>query len=182
MTPLPDRREPASHPEHDVCLIADDRVLISVLTERVRAGIDTGEVCVVVATAPHRAALRDSVGASLASAEDTGRYFELDAEETLQRIAPNGVPVLGLFDDVIWHLFRGLTFGGRTVQFYGEMVGILWNSGNVSGALALEGFWAGLLNGSDCRLLCGYPVASADDIDDAYAAVRAAHQHASVLS
>lgn len=182
MTQLPDSRGPASRLEHDMCLIADDEALISVLSDRVRAGIDAGEVCVVVATATHRTALRESVRDVLASAEDTGRYFELDAEETLQRIAPNGVPVVGLFDDVIGHLFRGLTFGGRTVQFYGEMVGMLWNAGNVSGALALEGFWAGLLDGSACRLLCGYPVENADDIDDAYDAVRAAHQRASVLS
>lgn len=165
---------------HDMCLIVDDDAFNRVLTRRVSDGLEADEVCVVIATAEHREALRSSVGTSLHVAEQTGRYFEFDAEDTLHRVAPDGEPDRELFDQAMGNLLRGVCFDGRTVHAYGEMVGLLCDDGNVSGALALEDLWNELRDQIPFSLLCGYSV-TAFELGDGSAEIRTRHDQASTI-
>ena len=49
-----------------------------------------------------------------------------------------------------WNAQRGLTA-------FGEMVAVLWEKGNYSGALQLEALWNELLNERAFHLHCAYP-------------------------
>lgn len=173
-------RSASASPGHDALFILDDDAFLTLLEARVGAALEAGETFVVIATEPHRAALRSRLGDQLRIAEQTGRYLELDAVETLDHIAPAGRPDAALINESMGNLLRGLTFDGRKVQSYGEMVGLLWSRENVQGAMALEDIWNDLLRQIDVRVLCGYPTAGSDALDHGYAEICARHVHVSI--
>jgi diguanylate cyclase (GGDEF)-like protein len=173
-------RSAAVSPGHDALFILDDDAFVTLLAARVSAALEAGETFLVIATQPHRAALRSRLGDQLRIAEQTGRYLELDAVETLDHIAPAGRPDAALINESMGNLLRGLTFDGRTVQSYGEMVGLLWSRENVQGAMALEDIWNDLLGRIHVRVLCGYPTAGSDALDHGYAEICARHVHVSI--
>ncbi|MCA1832166.1 MAG: MEDS domain-containing protein [Actinobacteria bacterium] len=125
-------------------------------------GIRAGSIPVVIATPTHLRAFEsriESAGIDLASARRTEQFIALDAEETLSRFMMDGRLDPEAFDAVIGALVRGLhSRGGRAVA-YGEMVALLWDEGNVLGALELEGLWNELLEGENFELFCAYPEA-----------------------
>ncbi|MDF2967349.1 MAG: putative diguanylate cyclase [Nocardioidaceae bacterium] len=167
-------------PGHDAVFILEDDTFITLLASRISAALEAGETFVVIATQPHRAALRSTLGDQLRIAEQTGRYLELDAEETLDHIAPDGRPDSTLINESMGNLLRGLTFDGRKVQAYGEMVGLLWSRENVQGAMALEDIWNDLRGLIDFQILCGYPTAGSDALDQGLAEICARHAHVSI--
>jgi len=44
------------------------------------------------------------------------------------------------------------------LRAYGEMVGLLWNTGKYSGAIRLEKFWNKFLESNSFSLFCAYPI------------------------
>lgn len=52
---------------------------------------------------------------------------------------------------------------GRPVRIYGEMVGILWDMGDVAGAMRLETLWNELRRKVPFALHCGYELTARDD-------------------
>ena len=78
----------------------------------------------------------------------------LDARETLELFMVDGSP-----DPFRFHtqVARLVTEAGRPVRAFGEMVALLWDDGNVAGAIELEGLWNDLLQHQRFTLLCGYP-------------------------
>jgi hypothetical protein len=169
-------------PGHDALFIIDDDVFNTLLASRISAALEAGETFVVVAEQSHRAALRETLGDQLRIAEQTGRYLELDAAETLDHIAPGGRPDVALINESMGNLLRGLTFDGRKVQTYGEMVGLLWSRENMQGAMALEDIWNDLLGRIDVQILCGYPTAGSDALDHGYAEICARHAHVAIAN
>jgi len=175
-------RSASVSPGHDALFIIDDDVFNTLLASRISAALEAGETFVVVAEQSHRAALRETLGDQLRIAEQTGRYLELDAAETLDHIAPGGRPDVALINESMGNLLRGLTFDGRKVQTYGEMVGLLWSRENVQGAMALEDIWNDLLGRIDVQILCGYPTAGSDALDHGYAEICARHAHVAIAN
>ena len=49
---------------------------------------------------------------------------------------------------------------GRRVRCFGEMVGLLWDQGNIEGALELESMWNDLAEHHDFALFCGYAMSA----------------------
>lgn len=141
---------------HDVDFFTTDSDLVSSIAAWVNEGITAGEHCVVVATRPHRMALRRRLGPMLPAAKRAGRYVELDAEVTLARLMSNELVDPTLFSQVIGGLLTASCGQSRPVRAYGEMVGLLWARGDVASAAALENLWNGLREHLDFSLLCGY--------------------------
>ncbi len=152
-----------------------DEGLVPLLATYVGDGLAAGEVCVTVATADHRVALRRVLGPAAALAERTGQLIQLDAAETLPKLLRDGQPDPVLFDDVVGTLMDGCLSTGRNVRAYGEMVGLLWSRGDVAEALALEDMWNGLRDRHCFRLLCGYPVADPEALGVGYGQICARH-------
>ena len=102
------RTTPGALPhDHELLLAADDAELVRSLADLVEEGLRAGEPCVVIATAPHRDALRDRLRADvLAAAARRGAFVELDAADTLQLFLRDGRPDAALFEGTVGAFLR----------------------------------------------------------------------------
>jgi anti-sigma regulatory factor (Ser/Thr protein kinase) len=138
------------------------------LIARVVAYLGPAESAVVIATEAHRAALAEELPGS-------DHIVWLDAQATLERLMPAGELDPAAFADVVGGLIRELAAAGRPVRAFGEMVALLWQRGDVAGALELETLWNELLARVPFSLYCAYP--SVTDADDF---ARICHAHTAV--
>ncbi|MBV8965339.1 MAG: MEDS domain-containing protein [Mycobacteriaceae bacterium] len=134
------------------------------MTELVRfivQGLSQNEGVVVVATAAHCAAITNAFDCR--SEVDSGALVILDAADTLQKFMIDGVPDPALFEATIGGIVDAAASRGRRVRLFGEMVAVLWDQGNITGALALEALWNDLAESRQFFLMCAYPSTSFDD-------------------
>jgi hypothetical protein len=68
-----------------------------------------------------------------------------------------GKPDPVLFEATVGSIVEWAARSGRTVRVFGEMVAVLWDAGNVAGALALEALWNDMASNRQFFLLCAYP-------------------------
>jgi anti-sigma regulatory factor (Ser/Thr protein kinase) len=141
--------------DHVVHVYTDDAHLVSELASFITQGCSQNENVVIVATTQHRAALTEVL--------DSGsQLVVLDAADTLQKFMIDGAPDPALFETTIGGIVDAAASGGRPVRVFGEMVAVLWDQGNVTAALALEGLWNDLAATRQFFLMCAYPSSSFD--------------------
>jgi anti-sigma regulatory factor (Ser/Thr protein kinase) len=148
---------------HVVQFYGSDDDLVSSVGDYLADGINTGEVAVVVATAPHRHAFETALAAAgidVAAATESGGYIVLDAENTMRQFLVSDWPDRRGFDATIGSLIRRASETGRPVRVYGEMVALLWDSGHVNAAIELETLWNELASELTFSLFCAYPTRS----------------------
>jgi anti-sigma regulatory factor (Ser/Thr protein kinase) len=124
----------------------------------VRALAD-GSVVIVIATERHRQAFDAELiaaGIDVVEAAETGALVTLDAATTLARFMRDGQVDAEEFDAVIGALVRRVAQTGKAICAYGEMVGLLWDAGDVLGAIELERCWNDLGREVGFLLHCGY--------------------------
>jgi anti-sigma regulatory factor (Ser/Thr protein kinase) len=168
-----------------VHIYEDDAELTSVAGEFLIAGVRAGEVTVLIATEPHRrmfAGAMEGVSIDPVEAERTGTLLVLDACATLSAFAPDGSVDHAMFHHVIGGLMDGAAEHGRPVRAYGEMVALLWDDGDVMGALELESLWNELGRRTPFTLLCGYPARSLSEPQHADALHQVCHLHSSLVA
>jgi anti-sigma regulatory factor (Ser/Thr protein kinase) len=85
-----------------------------------------------------------------------GLLVLLDAAATLDRFMADGRIDRNAFHEVIGGVIRDAVATGRPVRAYGEMVALLWESGDVLGAIELETLWNELAGELPFCLLCAY--------------------------
>jgi hypothetical protein len=137
-------------PTHAVCFYQDDDELFEVLERWVAEGQYYRQRTVLFATQDRIRGLRQR----LAVWDLQSEVEAYDAELALRRFMRDGAPVRELFEDVVLE-----ALGGRSpdeVRCYGELVTVLWQQGNVTGAIALEELWDELLADVPVPLLCAY--------------------------
>jgi hypothetical protein len=147
-------------------------------------GLRGDGACLVVAAAAHRAAFATALvgmGIDLAEARADGAYLELDADALLSRFLVRDLPDPAMFLDVVGGPIATATVRGP-VWVYGEMVGVLWDRGRRSAAIALEGLWGELLTRYQFGLFCAYPLAAMDPTDDLTDAKAVCDAHGDVLA
>ncbi len=115
-----------------------------------------GESVVVVANGLNRAAIA-AWRADHPPIGDSDFLLVADASETLETFMVAGKPDPMLFETTIGSILEWAARGGRTVRVFGEMVAVLWDAGNVAGALALETLWNDMASNRQFFLLCAYP-------------------------
>jgi anti-sigma regulatory factor (Ser/Thr protein kinase) len=152
-------RTPAPH-DHVVHVYTDDADLVTELASFITQGLSLDESIVIVATEQHRAALAKVLDSD--SHRDADTFVVLDAADTLQKFMIDGAPDPALFATVIGGIVDAAAREGRAVRIFGEMVAVLWEHGNVTGALALEGLWNDLAVTRRFFLMCAYPSSSFD--------------------
>jgi anti-sigma regulatory factor (Ser/Thr protein kinase) len=161
---VPSLPETIGSGDHLVLFYERDAELIEPLADYVGGAITEGAVAIVVATADHHRALRGSLaaaGVEVGDAEADGRFIALPAEATLSALRGETGIDRRLFDIVVGGLMRKVCDRGLPVRAYGEMVGVLWDEGDVARVIELESLWNDLGAELDFALLCGYP-ATAD--------------------
>lgn len=152
-------------PQHAISFYDQDHHVVGMVAAFVEEGLAQGERVVLIATADHAAELQGAAltaGSPLAEAQADGRLLLLDATRTLAAFMTGGAPDRDLFEMSVGGVIAAAGADGSPVRAFGEMVALLWDQGNVTGALQLEDLWNELAQRHAFSLLCAYPATSLD--------------------
>jgi hypothetical protein len=158
-TELLERAEPKEHLVH--LYGSDDHLLTSHAGQFLAEGFRRGEGLLVIATPEHVDALVSHLGdegIDVGAAVRGGHLVLLDAEATLSRVVVEGEPSWPLFEQVVGDVIGGLRTKHDTLRAFGEMVGLLWSTGQLAAAVRLEEYWNRLLEDHAISLFCAYPI------------------------
>lgn len=148
---------------HSVSFYDHDHEVVELVAHFAVDALKLDERVVIVATPAHRSGIDELLAlldVDAAHERATGRLVMLDAATTLATFLVDGAPDRDLFADTIGGVLDRASAGGSTVRVFGEMVGLLWEAGNVTGALELETLWNDLIELRRFQLLCAYSTAS----------------------
>jgi hypothetical protein len=148
---------------HLLKLYDSDRDLVAELRRFVLGGLEDG-VVVVIATAEHRALLESDLhfsGVDVSVIQASGQYIYLDAREALRRLLVEpGIDHRGIdhkeFSELTSVIKKAVSRSPHGVRVFGEVVSLLWDSGDVLRAIELESLWNAFGREVDFSLLCAY--------------------------
>lgn len=146
--------------EHIVQFYEDDALFLDTLFRFVDRGLITGEGVIVIATHEHLSALEERLsGFMFGIARDrlTGAYIAMDAQEALGKFMIKGWPDDKLFLEFVLGLVTRASAHGRRVRAFGEMVALLWATGNTAATIRLEYLWNKVCKIHKLPLFCAYP-------------------------
>lgn len=177
---------PFSNCDHVVQFYEDDRFLVDAVGAFLTPGLLAGQGAVVIATDAHREALTahlEGAGVDVDGACFRGRLLLLDAEETLSTFMIGSMPDAELFAATVGSAIekRLRSSGGGGLRAYGEMVDVLWKSGNSEGALRLEELWNELAHVHRFSLLCAYSMGNFYQQSDAALLQAVCERHTHVV-
>lgn len=163
-----DQREPwsgllasAGPRDHIVQLYQDQQFLNRAVCRFAAGALENGEAVILVPTLAHWDAFcprLEAEGVEVKAAQDSGQLSIVDADELLPKFMRDAMPdapvFLGLAADVIAKA-RG---GGRypKVRWWGEMVNILWERGDVAASMNLEDQFDQLARQQDIAIFCSF--------------------------
>ena len=147
--------------DHIVHFYEDDEFLFDAVAHFAAAGLAAGEPVLIVATEPHRVAFIERLrrnGSNPEAALGSGQLRMLDAHQTLMRFMVGDEPSWDRFQATIAPVLEQCR-ASRTaarVRVFGEMVDLLWRTGNRAAAIRLEDLWNQLARVQSFTLLCAY--------------------------
>jgi anti-sigma regulatory factor (Ser/Thr protein kinase) len=169
---------------HAVQFYRKDAELCDTVGTYLAEGIRDGVVSIVVATEAHRRGFDDALVAAgidpLAARED-GLLLSFDATTTLASIMRRGRLDRAAFSATVGEVLRRAAERRRPVRVYGEMVALLWNAGDVIGAIELETLCNELRREVGFSMLCSYHAESLRDESHADALSAVCRLHSAVL-
>jgi signal transduction histidine kinase len=141
-----------------------------------------GEAVIVIATGPHWRAFEQGLlarGVDVVAACASGGLTILDAHQTLAQFMLDDGPDAGLFEAVIGAVVAERVAASKTGRLYayGEMVDVLWQEGQKTGALRLEQLWNDLQTRYSFTLLCAYATGSFSQQGSGIQEVCSTHTH-----
>jgi hypothetical protein len=146
--------------EHLVQLYSDETEFLDSLEAFAAGGLQLGEAVIVIATAPHVAALNQRLrarGMSLPKLQMSHQYITQDADELLGSFMRDDWPDDERFELAVESLLGRAAGNGRRVRAFGEMVALLWARGHNGATVRLEHLWQELCHSRKFSLLCAYP-------------------------
>ena len=147
--------------DHIVQLYQDQDFLNRAVCRFAAAALANGEAVILVPTLAHWNAFRprlEAEGVDVEAVQGRGQLTVVDADELLPRFMREAMPdapvFLGLAADVIARA-RG---AGRypKVRWWGEMVNVLWERGDVAASMTLEDLFDQLAHGHDIAIFCSF--------------------------
>ena len=178
---------------HAVSVYVHDQEVVDELARFIADGVLQEGRAVVVATPQHRTALVETLHAMGLDPDEppvAGHLILLDAQQTLRSFTtPSGLD-RDRFQARVGQVVIDAGADGAPVRVFGEMVGLLWEAGDVQGAIALEAMWNDLIPQVGFDLRCAYPAALIETsslvdvraVCDQHTSVRAPEQHAALDS
>ena len=152
----------ATAPDHIVQLYQDQDFLGRAVCRFGGAALANGEGFLLASTLTHWNSWRtrlEAQGVDVEAAQERGQMTVLDAEELLSRFMRDGMPdpptFLGLAADIVGQARAG----GRypRVRWWGEMVNVLWERGNVTASMKLEDLFDQYVAKKDgVAIACGF--------------------------
>jgi MEDS: MEthanogen/methylotroph, DcmR Sensory domain len=147
--------------DHIVQLYQDQHFLNRAVCRFAAAALANGEAVILVPTQAHWNAFRprlEAEGVDVKAVQGRGQLTVVDADELLPRFMREAMPdapvFLGLAADVIARA-RG---AGRypKVRWWGEMVNVLWERGDIAASMNLEDLFDQLAHGHDIAIFCSF--------------------------
>jgi hypothetical protein len=165
---IPGQRDPwrgllanAAPRDHIVQLYQDQQFLNRAVCRFAAAALANGEGVILVPTAAHWHAFRprmEAEGVDVKAAQANGQLTVVDADELLpsfmREAMPDGPVFLGLAADVITRAREK----GRypRVRWWGEMVNLLWERGDVAASMNLEDLFDQLAHEHEIAIFCSF--------------------------
>ena len=147
--------------DHIVQLYQDEDFLNRAVCRFAAARIANGEGVILVPTARHWDAFRprlEAEGVDVEAAQKRGQLTIVDADELLPRFMRNAMPDSPVF--LAWRRTSSdrRARGGRypKVRWWGEMVNVLWERGDVAASMNLEDLFDQLANKHDIAIFCSF--------------------------
>lgn len=151
-------------PVHSVQFYDGHEALIDRLCGVVCSGLLVGNSVLIISTSAHRLQLMkalERLEVDVRNYARAGRFAMCDAEEMLAMFMVDGFPDTQLFMASLGKLLvaskKAASSKEQGLTVFGEMVAILWEDGNKSGALALEALWNNVMSERAFHLHCAYP-------------------------
>src|SRR5438270_8585671 len=163
-----DEREPwsgvlssAGPRDHIVQLYQDRHFLNRAVCRFAAAAIANGEGVILVPTVAHWDAFRPRLereGVDVKAAEKRGQLTIVDADNLLPTFMRDGMPDSPVFLGLAQNVISQARGDGRypKVRWWGEMVNILWEQGDVAASMQLEDQFDQLAHEQDIAIFCSF--------------------------
>ncbi len=176
------------YPSHGVQFYSDHDFLVDTVSRFLGTALGAGNSTVLVSTEEHRKSIERRLqdwGIALDTAADRGRYFFLDAADTLSLIMVDETPDPIRFAEVVGGILRlaesGISGKHGGVAVFGEMVALLWEQGKTEAAIRLERLWNDLARTHRFSLRCAYPLQGFDKAEHAAEFTKICAEHCEVI-
>jgi len=146
---------------HIVQLYQDDDFYGEAISHFAAEGLVRGESIILVATKPH---WKNISGRLLAKGFNVDALFRLgqltllDADETLPKFMAANLPDGGIFKPLARQTIARARADGKypRVRWWGEMVNVLWERGDVAASMALEDQFDRLAHEHEIAIFCSF--------------------------
>jgi CheY-like chemotaxis protein len=147
--------------DHIVQLYQDQQFLNRAVCRFAAAAIANGEGVILVPTIAHWDAFRprlESEGVDVKAAEKRGQLTIVDADDLLPTFMSDGMPDSPVFLGLAANVVSQARGDGRypKVRWWGEMVNILWERGDVAASMNLEDLFDKLAHEQDIAIFCSF--------------------------
>ena len=147
--------------DHIVQLYQDQQFLNRAVCRFAAAAIANGEGVILVPTVAHWDAFRprlESEGVDVKAAEKRGQLTIVDADNLLPTFMRDGMPDSPVFLGLAANVVSQARGDGRypKVRWWGEMVNILWERGDVAASMNLEDLFDNLAHEQDIAIFCSF--------------------------
>lgn len=169
---------------HLVQFFESDSYLAQSVAHFISAGLIESAGAIVIATEDHLAAIETALSEQnidVKKVKASGQLTLLNAAQTLASLMEGSHPDPEKFHQQIGGLVQRIGTQYPRIRAYGEMVGLLWNAGNVSATIALEKLWNDLGQLHAFSLFCGYSLHAFKSEKHAHSFSEICNAHSHVL-
>jgi hypothetical protein len=147
--------------DHIVQLYQDEQFLSRAVCRFAVSAINHGEGVILVPTSMHWNALRprlEAEGVDVKAAQACGQLTVVDADQLLPDFMRNAMPDAPLFLGLAGETIARARGGDRftKVRWWGEMVNVLWERGDVAASMGLEDLFHKLAHDQDIAIFCSF--------------------------
>jgi hypothetical protein len=151
----------AAPQDHIVQLYRDQQFLNRAVCRFAAASIANGEGVILVPTVAHWDAFRprmEAEGVDVQAAQARGQLTIVDADNLLPTFMRDGMPDSPVFMGLAANVVSQARGDGRypKVRWWGEMVNILWERGEVAASMNLEDQFDRLAHEQDIAIFCSF--------------------------
>lgn len=147
--------------DHIVQLYQDEKFLSRAVCRFAVSAINHGEGVILVPTAAHWNLLRprlEAEGVDTKAAQASGQLTVVDADQLLPGFMRDAMPDAPLFLGLAAETIAQCRGGDRftKVRWWGEMVNVLWERGDVAASMGLEDLFHRLVHDHEIAIFCSF--------------------------
>ena len=147
--------------DHIVQLYQDERFLSRAVCRFAAAALANGEGVILVPTPSHWEAFRprlEAEGVDVEGVQKRGQLTVVDANELLPQFMRESMPDAPVFLGLAANVIAQARGAGRyqKVRWWGEMVNVLWERGDVAASMNLEDLFDQLADEHDIAIFCSF--------------------------